>query len=213
MADLLILALLTTATHMHMHMAAPCQETKSAISTPSPNGRSRLKGPRVLPRGPSQLLLGTLGRIGRGILGRRFGLRCGALLATVGHRHHRGAQNAVRHAVALLVHVVDGLVVLRCVLDTPHGLVLERIERLALRVDGLNALVCKHIEQLGMHRVNAIDELLKIVGKLLATGMVDCTLDIVNHRQQRSDELLGRALALGDALVGGAAAEVLPVGL
>ena len=43
--------------------------------------------------------------------------------------------------------------------------------------------------------------------------MVDCTLDIVNHRQQRSDELLGRALALGDTLVGGAATEVLPVGL
>ena len=90
---------------------------------------------------------------------------------------------------------------------------LERIERLALGVDGLNALVRKHIEQLGMHSVNAIDELLKIVGKLLAAGMVDCALDIVNHRQQRSDELLGRALALGDALVGGAATEVLPVGL
>ena len=71
----------------------------------------------MLPRGPSQLLLGALGRIGRSILGRRFGLRCGALLATVGHRHHRGTQDAIRHAVALLVHVVDGLVVLRCVLD------------------------------------------------------------------------------------------------
>ena len=43
--------------------------------------------------------------------------------------------------------------------------------------------------------------------------MVDRTLDIVDHRQQRGDELLGRALALGDTLVGGAAAEVLPVGL
>ena len=63
------------------------------------------KGPRVLPRGPSQLLLGALGRIGRGILGHRFGLRCGALLATVGHRHHRGTQDAIRHAVALLVHM------------------------------------------------------------------------------------------------------------
>ena len=90
---------------------------------------------------------------------------------------------------------------------------LERIERLALGVDGLNALVRKHIEQLGMHRINAIDELLKVVGKLLATGMVDCTLDIVNHRQQRGDKLLGRALALGDTLAGGAATEVLPVGL
>ena len=81
------------------------------------------KGPRVLPRGPSQLLLGALGRIGRSILGRCFGLRCGALFATVRHRHHRGAQDAIRHAVALLVHVVDGLVVLRSVLDTSHGLV------------------------------------------------------------------------------------------
>ena len=71
----------------------------------------------------------------------------------------------------------------------------------------------KHVEQLGMYRVNAIDELLKVVGKLLAAGMVDRTLDIVDHRQQRSDELLGRALALGDTLVGGAATEVLPVGL
>ncbi len=43
--------------------------------------------------------------------------------------------------------------------------------------------------------------------------MVDRALDIVDHRQQRGDELLGRALALGDALVGGAATEVLPVGL
>ena len=90
---------------------------------------------------------------------------------------------------------------------------LERIERLALGVDGLNALVRKHIEQLGMHRVDAVDELLKVVGKLLAAGMVDRTLDIVDHRQQRGDELLGRALALGDTLIGGAATEVLPVGL
>ena len=43
--------------------------------------------------------------------------------------------------------------------------------------------------------------------------MVDRTLDIVDHRQQRGDELLGRALALGDTLIGGAATEVLPVGL
>ena len=90
---------------------------------------------------------------------------------------------------------------------------LKRIKRLALGVDGLNALVRKHIEQLGMYRVNAIDELLKVVGKLLAAGMVDRALDIVNHRQQRGDKLLGRALALGKALVGGAATEVLPVGL
>ena len=90
---------------------------------------------------------------------------------------------------------------------------LERIERLALGVDGLNALMREHVEQLGMNRVNAIDELLKVVGKLLAAGMVDRALDIVDHRQQRGDKLLGRALALGDALVGGAATEVLPVGL
>ena len=43
--------------------------------------------------------------------------------------------------------------------------------------------------------------------------MVDRALDIVNHRQQRGDKLLGRALALGDTLIGGAATEVLPVGL
>ena len=64
-----------------------------------------------------------------------------------------------------------------------------------------------------MNRIDAVDELLKVVGKLLAAGMVDRALDIVDHRQQRGDELLGRALALGDALVGGAATEVLPVGL
>ena len=76
---------------------------------------------------------------------------------------------------------------------------LERIERLALGVDGLNALVRKHIEQLGMYRIDAVDELLKVVGKLLAAGMVDRALDIVDHRQQRGDKLLGRALALGKA--------------
>ena len=78
---------------------------------------------------------------------------------------------------------------------------------------GSTPFVRKHIEQLGMHRVDAVDELLKVIGKLLAAGMVNRTLDIVDHRQQSSDELLGRALTLGDTLIGGAATEVLPVGL
>ena len=49
------------------------------------------------------------------------------------HAHARGLMMdlSLIHILALLVHVVDGLVVLRRVLDATHGLVLERIERLA----------------------------------------------------------------------------------
>ena len=52
----------------------------------------------------------------------------------------------------------------------------------------------KHIEQLGMHRVNAIDELFKVVGKLLAAGMVDCALDIVDHKGEAFDPLEHQAV-------------------
>ena len=153
----------------------------------------------------------------RCLIGRRLAFRrlfwSRSLLTAVGHGHHRGTQHVARHAIALLVHVVDRLVILRRILNASDGLLLKRIECLALGIDGLHALMGKHVEHLGVDRIHAVYELAKIVGHIQGAGVIDSTLDVVDHRQQGTHELLGSALALRQALVCRTTAEVLPVGL
>ena len=87
------------------------------------------------------------------------------------------------------------------------------VEGLALGIDGLNALAVEHAEQLGAHGIDAVDELLEVLGHLLATRVIERTLHIINDRKQGLDQLLGCTGALVQALLRGATTVVLPIGL
>ena len=89
----------------------------------------------------------------------------------------------------------------------------QRLEGLAGGVDGLDALLLQHAEHLGVHRGDAVHELLELSVAVGGAGVLDGALDVVDHGEQVGHQLLGRALLLCQALGGGAAAIVLPVSL
>ena len=89
----------------------------------------------------------------------------------------------------------------------------QRLEGLAGGVDGLDALLLQHAEHLGVHRGDAVHELLELGVAVGGAGVLDGALDVVDHGEQVGHQLLGGALLLRQSLGGGAAAEVLPVRL
>ncbi len=82
------------------------------------------------------------------------------------------------------------------------------VELLARRVERLDAVAREHGDQLGVHELHAVEQVL-----LALLRGLERALEVVDHRQQLADQPALGALAGGRDLLGGPLAVVLEVRL
>ena len=99
------------------------------------------------------------------------------LLLSVGYLDHGEPENLIAQLVALLEHLHHGVLTDVLVLHVHHGIVLLRIEGLALRLNAGDAQLLQHCQKLPADQLHALT-----VGVALVK-LGKATLQVIQHPQ------------------------------